>query len=232
MDGQWHFRIVPFFWFTSIEGRASVGGIPEVPLKVSFSQVVDKFDYGKLGRFEARRGRFGLGLDTVYLNLGADVATEDPVLGMVGLTADVWQLIAEGFAFYRAVSGGRGGEGYLDVIAGVRYTDTSKELVDPNGNEIPGTKIELDWLDAMGGARFRVPLAARFGLSGRGDLAGFGSDLTWNLQAGFDVQLGRRWAAGAEYRWLDFDYDSGDGLLRKLLDLQYRGPYVWFSFSW
>ena len=109
MDGRWHFRIVPFFWFTSIEGRASVGGIPEVPLKVSFSQVVDKFDYGKLGRFEARRGRFGLGLDTVYLNLGADVATEDPVLGMVGLTADVWQLIAEGFAFYRAVSGDAAG---------------------------------------------------------------------------------------------------------------------------
>ena len=232
LDGRWHFRIVPFFWATSIDGRGSLGGLPEVPLEVSFSQVVEKLDFGKLGRFEARRDRMGAGLDLIYLDLGADVAAEEPPPGLEGLTVDVRHLIVEGFGFYRAVSGGRDGAGYLDLLAGLRYTGTKKRLTDPEGAEIPGTKITLNWLDAMAGARFRVPLGARVGLCGRGDLAGFGSDLTWNAQGGLDLALGRRWALGAEYRWLDIDYESGEGPQRELFDVRYRGPYVWFSYSW
>lgn len=230
LDGRWHFRVVPFFWATSIEGRASVGGVPEVPLKISFSQVVEKFDFGKLGRFEARRDRVGLGLDVIYLNLGADL--DEPALGLVGITADVRQLIGEGLGFYRAATGGRGEAGYVDLLAGLRYTGTRKRLIDREGTELPGTKIALNWLDAMAGARFHLPLGARAGLTGRADLAGFGSDLTWNLQGGFDLALGRRWAAGAEYRWLDINYDSGAGVQRELFDVRYSGPYVWFSYSW
>lgn len=230
LDGRWHFRIVPFFWATSIEGRASVGGVPEVPLKVSFSEILEKFDFGKLGRFEARRNRVGLGVEVIYLNLGADV--DEPALGLVGVTADVRQLIGEAFGFYRAATGGRGDAGYVDLLGGLRYTDTRKRLTDREGTELPGTKLTLNWLDAMAGARFRLPLSARAGLSGRADVAGFGSDLTWNAQSGIDLALGRRWAAGAEYRWLDINYDAGQGVQRELFDVRYSGPYLWFSYSW
>jgi hypothetical protein len=230
LDGRWHFRIVPFFWATSIEGRASVGGVPEVPLKVSFSQIIDKFDFGKLGRFEARRNRLGLGVDVIYLDLGADV--DEPALGLVGVTADVRQLIAEAFGFYRAAIGGRAEAGYVDLLAGLRFTDTQKKLTDPDGTELPGTALGLNWLDAMAGARFRLPLSARVGLRGRADVAGFGSDLTWNAHSGFDLALARRWAVAVEYRWLDINYDAGQLLQRDLFDVRYSGPYVWFSYSW
>ena len=87
MDGRWHFRVVPFFWATSIEGSASVGGVPEVPLKVSFSEIVEKFDFGKLGRFEARKNRLRAWCRIIYPNLGAEL--DEPALGLVGLTTDV-----------------------------------------------------------------------------------------------------------------------------------------------
>jgi hypothetical protein len=132
------------------------------------------------------------------------------------------------------VSGGRDGAGYLDVLAGLRYNDTRTLLegTGAGGASLAGTKRNLDWVDALAGARFRVPLGKRAGLTGRGDLATFGSDLTWNVQGGLDLGFGERWAAGVDYRWMDQDYDKGEGLDRRIYNMRYSGPKVWFSYSW
>ena len=95
-----------------------------------------------------------------------------------------------------------------------------------------GTKRTFGWVDAPAGARFRVPLGQRVGLTGRGDLATFGSDLTWNARLPPRRGLGERWATGAEYRWMDVDYDKGDGLDRRIYNMRYSGPSFWLSYSW
>jgi hypothetical protein len=170
----------------------------------------------------------------MYLNLGGDVPTTRPILDLVDLGADVRQLVTEGFVFYRPVSGGRGGAGYLDVLAGLRYDGTSTRLTvtGPAGGSIEGTKRTFGWVDAIGGARFRLPLGQRAGLTGRGDLGTFGSDLTWNAQGGLDVAFGERWAAGADYRVMDVDYDNGEGRDRRIYKMRYSGPSFWAGYSW
>jgi hypothetical protein len=40
----------------------------------------------------------------------------------------------------------------------------------------PASLRTFDWVDALAGPRFRVPLGPRAGLTGRADLATFGSD--------------------------------------------------------
>jgi hypothetical protein len=234
MDGSWHFRLMPYFWAAGIDGTVSVTGVNEVPIHASFSDIISNFDIGLLGHFEARKDRLGFGADFMYLNLGADVPTTRPILGRLDLGADVRQLVTEGFVFYRPVSGGRDGAGYLDVLAGLRYNDTRTLLegTGAGGASLAGTKRNLDWVDALAGARFRVPLGKRAGLTGRGDLATFGSDLTWNVQGGLDLGFGERWAAGVDYRWMDQDYDKGEGLDRRIYNMRYSGPKVWFSYSW
>jgi hypothetical protein len=234
MDGAWHFGVMPYFWAAGIDGTLSVTGANEVPVKASFSDILSNFDFGLLGHFEARKNRFGFAVDEMYLNLGADVPTARPILGILDLGADVKQLVTEGFVFYRAVHGGRGGAGYLDVLAGLRYdgTSTGLTLSGPGGTSIGGTKRTFGWVDAIGGARFRVPLGSRAGLTGRGDLGTFGSDLTWNVRGGLDVRLGERWSAGADYRVMDIDYDKGEGLQRRIYKTRYSGPNVWGCYSW
>ena len=187
-----------------------------------------------MGHFEARKDRLGFGADLMYLNLGADVASTQPILGRLDLAADVRQLVTEGFVFYRVVSGGRAGGAYLDVLAGLRYNGTRTQLkgTGATGASLEGTKRTFGWVDAIGGARFRVPLGQRAGLTGRGDLGTFGSDLTWNAQGGLDVRLGQRWATGADYRWMDVDYDKGEGLDRRIYNMRYSGPNFWVSYSW
>ncbi len=104
MDGSWHFRLLPYFWATGLDGTASVTGVTEVPIKASFSDIIEDFDIGFATHFEARKDRLGFAADVMYTNLGADVPTTRLILGRLDLNADVRQLITEGFVFYRPVS--------------------------------------------------------------------------------------------------------------------------------
>jgi hypothetical protein len=235
MDGQWHFTLAPYMWFTGIKGDVSVKGLPAVPVDASFSDIWKDFDFGLAGRFQARKDRFGFALDFTYNNLGVPVAASAPVLGPLGLEADVRQLFLEGLAFYRVASGGRVDKpALLDVLVGARYTGTSSQLkaTGSAGNQYAGDKRDVQWVDALVGLRFRAPLGSRVALLGRGDVAGFGSKLTWNLEGDLALLVSEHWTLGAGWRHMDIDYDKGSGTDRKLFDLAYDGPRAWFAYAW
>jgi hypothetical protein len=236
MDDEWHFNLAPYLWMTGIKGDVSVAGLPEVPVEASFSDIWENFDFGLAGRFEGRKNRFGFGLDFTYNNLGAPVASSAPVVGSLGLEADVRQLFSEGFAFYRVAHGGRADNpAHLDVLAGARYTATRTRLTAQTGAGVQydGQSQELDWLDAMAGLKFRAPLGSRAALLGRADVAGFGSNVTWNLEGDLGFMASRHWTIGAGWRYMDIDYDNdGEGLAFRQFKLAYNGPRVWFAYSW
>jgi hypothetical protein len=230
MDGRWHFTVVPYFWFTGMEGSVSMRGLPEVPVEKSFSDIWSDLDIGFQGDFEARRDRWGFGTDVVYMNLGASVAGDLPILGQRGLEADVRQLVVEGIAFRRVVTSAEPENGaYLDVLAGARYFGTSARL---RGSLFDSTKRTLDWVDALAGVRVHVPLGSRLGFSARGDVAGFGSDVTWNARADLGVRVSERWVTGLSWRFTKVDYDQGEGAERKLFDMTYSGPLVFVGYTW
>ena len=41
-----------------------------------------------------------------------------------------------------------------------------------------------------------------------------------------------RWVVGLGWRHMDIDYDEGERVNRKLFDIAYDGPRLWFSYSW
>ena len=230
MDDRWHFAVVPYFWFAGIDGTVSVKGLVEVPIEKSFSDVMSDFDIGLLGHFEGRRNRWGFALDVLYLNLGAPVAAEAPVLGALGIDTDVRLLMTEGLAFYRAAHGGNeDNPAHLDLLAGARYVGTKARLAN---DALETGEQALHWADALVGLRFRVPLGSRVGLIGRADLAGFGSKLTWNLEGDLAVRLSERWGLGAGWRHLDIDYDEGEGGDAMVFGVAFDGPRTWVAYSW
>jgi hypothetical protein len=230
MDDQWHFALVPYFWFAGIDGTVSVKGLPEVPVHKSFSDIISDFDIGLLGHFEGRKNRWGFGFDLVYLNLGAPVAEESPILGPLGIQVDVRQLMTEGLAFYRVKSGGReDNPSHIDLVVGARYFGTSARL---EGDVFQTEKQKLSWVDALIGLRFGAPLGSRVILLGRGDIAGFGSKLTWNVEGDLALKLSQRWAVGAGWRHINIDYDKDDDANPKLFDVAFDGPRTWVSYTW
>jgi hypothetical protein len=232
MDGRWHFVAAPYMWFTGIKGDLSVADALVVPVDMSFSDIWDEFDLGLQGHFEGRKDRIGFGLDLMWVNLGAPVAPGAPV---DSIKVDVRQLVTEGFGFYRVMTGGREeNPAHLDLLAGVRFTDfrTRVTLEGADGNEIDSAFQDFSWVDVMGGLKFRAPLGSRFALLGRADLAGLGSNLTWNLEGDLGFRASQRWTIGLGWRHMDIDYDNGDERPRKVIDLAYDGPRLWFAYSW
>jgi hypothetical protein len=235
MDGAWHFTIAPYLWATGMSGDVSVANLPQIPIKVKFSDMISDVDFGVQGHVEGRRDRFGFGLDVFYVNLGVPVESDAPVIGQLNLKVDARQVITEGFLFYRVASGGRRDDpAVLDVLAGVRYSDSRNRLTAETeaGIAYDGEFQDLSWTDALAGVKFRAPLGSRFGLLGRADVAGFGSKVTWNLEGDLAFRASDRWAFGAGWRHMHIDYDEGQGVNRKLFDIAYDGPRAWFSYTW
>jgi opacity protein-like surface antigen len=229
MDGEWHVTLAPYMWFSGIKGDVSVGNLPPIPVDASISDILSNFDFGLEGHFEARKDRFGFAGDFIYSDLGADVA---PGVEIVDVRADIRQFITEGFVFYRLASGARGGR--VDIFVGARYTGTRARLTaeGPGGVDDDRQGKELSWVDAMGGLRFVAPLGSRFAVLGRGDIAGFGSQFTWNVSGDLAFLASERWTLGAGWRYMDIDYEKDDTVLPERFDLAYNGPRLWFAYSW
>jgi hypothetical protein len=166
----------------------------------------------------------------VFMNLGAKVPLPD-VLGQREPGVDSRQLVIEGAFLFRVVHGAarEGMRGYVDLVAGPRYNKGSAQL---ETQVLPDTKQSFDWVDGVVGARFLAPLSRRVALAGRADIAGFGSDFTWQAHADLRFQLSRHWGIGAGYRYIDTDYDEGTGTDRKLWSIVNKGPYLGVQIAW
>ena len=229
-DSRWHFAIAPYFWGAGIDGTVSLKGIPEQPVHASFSEIIENFDFGLSVRFEGRKGRAGVATDLLCMNLGATIPACS-VLGRFEPEVDVRQLVFEAGGFYRLHSGEQteGTPAFVDVLAGVRYNGMRSRL---EGTGFEGTARSFDWVDGVVGVHFAAPLGTKVTLDGRGDVAGLGSDFSWQLQGNLWFNPSPRWAIGAGYRYYDVDYDEGSGLDRKIYKVATQGPALAFVYGW
>ena len=233
MDGQWHFIAASYMWFAALKGDVSIKGA-DIPIDESFSDVFSNFHFGFTGHFEGRKDRWGFATDVMYMNLHVPVATSAPVLGQLGLDTTVKSTTAEGLASYRVVTGGRkDNPASLDLLAGARFYGTNAQLnaTLPGGATPSSAKQDFSWVDGLFGMRFRAPLSSRVSFLGRGDIAGFGSKLTWNVEGDLAARLSSHWAVGAGWRHMSIDYDKA-GTESQLFNLAYDGPRAWFAYAW
>ena len=233
-DG-WHFTIAPYLWATGLEGTISFQGTPNIPVDASFSDILDNLDLALAGHFEGRSGRWGFGLDAMYVKIAAKATIDFPIGPGDGPSAelqiDLQETLLEGFGFYRiAVSQRSTNPGFVDALAGFRYVDVSQEVV---LGSLERPRRELDWTDAVLGLRGYAPLGDRFGLLARGDVGFLGSDYTLSLKADLHWRISNRWRLIGGYKYMDFNLEEGEGLLgREVYKMKHSGPEFAVSFSW
>lgn len=228
-DEGWNFQLTPYFWAAGVSGTVGIRQLPDLEVDASFSDIIDKFDIGFLGRFDGRKGRWGFMTDLVYLNLGAPLGEGQPVILILGPEVDVRQFVGEGAAFYRLAHDPDEVErAYVDAFVGGRYFKlrNQMELVDRSVRE-----SSLDWLDAIVGLRGRAPLGSKAALLARGDIGTFGSNFAYNFEGSLVFQVSKSVSLGAGYRYLHEDYDQGEGSDRVSADIGFGGPTVLATFS-
>jgi len=233
---KWDVEFTPYFWAAELDGDATLRGRTG-PVDVSFSDLLDNLDIAFMGRVEAWKGEWGLFLDGLYMDLGAEFSTPQ---GAVSADIDVKMTMLEFGLGYRLLETpiGQDNEQKLsfDLLGGGRYMNLEGEVDVRTGGPLSGLGLTIgrtfgrreEWVDPIVGGRLKWGIDDKLAIAVRSDFGGFdigdGSNLSWNLLAGIDYKLSKNKNLKVGYRIFDIDYDSGSGNKEFGLDAQFRGP--------
>lgn len=203
-DKDWEVVLAFYLEATSISGTNTIGE-DTTELDVPFSTIIDKLEAAFSGHAELRQGSVGFIADVVIVKLGdQDVTLPNGLTG--DFTFDMF--ILEALGSYRL---GEVRSGAVDLFGGIRIRELALEFTFPG---IPFTQgFDVTWMDPIIGARYMRQLHPRIGLVVRGDVGGFklGSQYTWNVQGGIGISLTKWLGLLLEYKYLQVDYQEGEG---------------------
>lgn len=218
VSDQWEFTLMPYLMGAAISGTQTVRG-RDVEVDLSASDVFSNLEFGAMGVFIARKGNWGLGSDAIWMALGANGE-----LGPLGVEVDFDQ---GAFAFY----GLRRLSAAADLSFGLRWNHLAGKLA--IGSPVSVTVDQSkNWVDPIVGLNLRSPLERRVFARLYTEIGGFGvgSTFAWQIFPTVGINLGRRSSVDFGYRWLDIDYETGEGNERFAYDTLTQGPVVGFTF--
>ena len=256
---SWTFSVMPYAWVPSLEAKLSFGPPPSggatanVEVSVSESDLLNALNFVVPIAGEARKGRWLIATDFLYLNLGATNSAVKSVdfnpgggpinISTGGLNAGTqsslkaleWTLVGG----YAVIEEPRGN---LDVIGGLRYlgleAKTDWQLTGavtgtgPGGNTVTfartgSVKKTANIWAGIVGAKGRVKLGeSDWFVNYYADVGGGSSTFTWQGVAGIGWTFAKWGEVLLDYRYLYYS-QSGD----KLIDnLTLKGFQLGFNF--
>jgi len=219
----WMFTAAIYLWATAIEGDVAARGTT-ASINVPLSEIFDDLTGAFMGRFGARKGRWGVLVDLVW------AALEDSTTGPLGgtITAETSLFIGELTGSYMVLERGESPKDHftLDAYAGARVYAVETELT----TTLASTEQSETWVDPILGldARYRTH---KWLFLARADIGGFeiSSELCWSATVGVAFECSKLVSLAAGYRWLDVDFDSGG---TGFMDVQLAGPFFALAFTW
>ena len=215
-DG-WHFTIAPYLWFPGVHGTVGALG-HNASIHVSGADVLSNFDFGLMGAVEARKNRFVLPIDFMWVRLednkGIPVNDPDQTSVKVHLTLT---LLTPKFG-YRIVDTERW---KVDALAGIRYRYLGQNFTfQPSG---VGRSASANWVDGLGGADVELALSPKVAITVLGDAGGGSANLDYMVAGllGFKVKPNVALLLG--WRYLDVDYRGNH---RFIFDVAESGPVL------
>jgi hypothetical protein len=233
----WTFAVAPYVWAPSIEGDlrysapGGMGGVSGASVGMDATNLLEALNFAAMVAAEARKGRFSILTDFIYLDLGNSTSAvrsvdfvqvgRNPVSTTLNagtessVRGSLWTL---GGAYTLAT----GSWGHVDVFAGFRWfslearTDVrlAADIAGPGGGQSFARTGRLardaDLVDGLAGLRGRFALGGGFHLPYAFDIGGGSSRLTWQAVGGVAYQTG--WAGVTlGYRHLYYDQGGGRG---------------------
>jgi len=191
---EWDVFVAPYLMGAAMSGTTAVRGL-EVDIDMSASDIFSKLQFGAMGLGIARKGNWGLGGDFIWMALGTTVQNTNVDFNQGAL------------AFYGLRRLGPA----ADVFFGARINTLQGTL------KFKGPGIEVDddktWVDPIVGLLLRTPDERRFQLRLFTEIGGFGagSNFAWQIFPTVGFRLTKQASLEFGYRWLDIDYESGEG---------------------
>jgi hypothetical protein len=205
---SWQITLVAYLHLAGMNGDVTIEGIT-TEVNESFSDLIENADFGGSFHFEARKGKWGIFVDPMYMKMSAD---EEAGALMVEIKVEQWLVELGGiyeisnWSFGNAVDR----KASIDLLAGGRYFSLD---VDMGSNLLPDTNGSGNWIDPFVGVLFKADLSKKVSLVLRGDIGGFGigsaSDFVWNAYTALGYDFSKKTTLWFGYRVLDIDYEDG-----------------------
>jgi hypothetical protein len=236
-SNDWQYSAMLYLWLPDINGttRYEVPPGSGTAVGVDASKILDSLNMAFMGTFQARKDKWSLMADLIYLDLsnnknnritlgpGQNLSVTSRIdMGFKGWTST-------GSAAYNLIDDGNA---RLDVLGGLRIfsyeADTQLTLTGPSGGFIVPASLSKSgtlW-DAVVGVKGELRLNDHWFAPYYLDIGTGDTDLTWQAMAGIgykadwgDVML--------NYRHLSYDQDSG----KFLQDFSFGGPMLGVRFN-
>lgn len=205
-ESDWEFTFAPYVMTAAMQGTTTLEG-EVVEVDVSSNDLFSNMELGLMGVFAARKGVWGFGMDAMYMPMTAPATYLEGDLNMdhgsIGLFA-IRKLGAP-----------------VDVTFGLRINTL-------RGDHTMGGDQSETWVDPMIGLMVRTTGDGPLGLRLYSEIGGFslGSQVTWQLFPALFVRLGKGVSMDLGYRWLDTDYQNGEGSDQFKYDMLTQGPLL------
>ncbi|MES2438666.1 MAG: hypothetical protein V4584_06360 [Verrucomicrobiota bacterium] len=206
-ESDWDFGMALYAPLMGLEGNIGLAGLGPASVDVPFDKILENFDAGLSGAFEARCGRWSITADAIWLKLSASgnpaFATQFDVK-QEQLTAS----LSAGYEIYGSESAS------LDLVAGgvLNYIDVDLTLQTPM---LPvksrSASSSQEWVDPFVGLRFNQRFGDRWTLFANGTIGGFdvSSQEYWQVLAGVGFRITDSTSLALAYRAVSVDYHQG-----------------------
>ncbi len=214
-DDSWHFTIMPYLWFPGIHGTVGALG-HDASVHVSGSDVLSYFNFGLMGVVQARKNRFVMPVDFMWVRLKDEKGLPIEDQDQRSVEARITELMFTPKLGYRIVDQERF---KVDALAGIRYWHLGQDFtLNPSGQGLSGS---ANWVDGLGGATIEMDLSPRAAITVGGDAGAGGANLDYQVFGYFGFKVKPNIALLAGWRYLDVDYRGSNQFI---YDVAQSGP--------
>ncbi len=218
----WDFTAEIYGWMPSLNPELTSGQ----DLEIDFGDILDSLQFTFMGAFKAKKDRWGLFADLVYLDIeqskkGSISVGPVEIADRLSVEMKSW-IVTLGTSYEFAQTQ----NSTFEVVGGARYLSVETVIdaaIGPISKGIDETDTVWDGFIGLAG---KTRLNDKWSLTYYGDVGGGGSDLTWQALASVDYSLNDKIDLTTGYRHLDWQFDD----FGPLDELYVTGPYVGAKF--
>lgn len=220
--GEWRQTVYLYGMGVAIDGEAQIGPLT-VPVDVSISDLFSALDFGAMAAYRIDNGTWSFSGDVTYMDLGFSQTTQQ---GRASASLDNDQLTIMGTV-------GRRVSPRLEALFSLAYFELSADLSLRVLQQQASASRDANWVDPLLGLNYRLPFAEKWTLDLRGDMGGFGvgSDLTLHGWVKLVRQNSESFSWYFGYRYIGYDYETGEGINYQRYDLSQHGPGIGLAWS-
>ena len=203
-DDKWHFGVTPYLWFAGTHGTAGFAG-RNASFHASFGDIFSYLNIGIMGAVEARKDRFIIPVDFLWMKLSDDKAfAESPNPNISSIKVKVYESILTPKVGYLVVN-----QEKLKVAGtvGIRYWHLGENINVQPANL--GNSQSANWVDVVAGGRFMLPLSPKAGITIMGDAGAGAANLDYQVVGLLNYKLKPNIITQLGWRYLDVNYRPG-----------------------